>query len=276
MSAGLIKIEAGMRLALQETGGTPPPENVCKPCFDELTGTMSQGLKLRMERDIRDKNKMLMWKNRVVLVKNGRTFMAGKSYSEAAVQYEKYLRVLEVVYNLKKGEISPTIFNNSKRSKELTVIASVYWDLLRIYDTNPHYGDRMQSAAKKLAEFLPYSTIYQDIVKKAESFMKSARNPGVVRGVVKATKSNRGACFIADAAFADQPLALEPFVLRRYRDEVLRGSKMGRRLIWTYYRVSPSAAAAIRRHPRAAALTRRLLHVVARHLHARHADQRRL
>ena len=43
--------------------------------------------------------------------------------SEAAVQYEKYLRVLEVVYNLKKGELSPAVFNNSSRSKELTVIA---------------------------------------------------------------------------------------------------------------------------------------------------------
>ncbi len=38
MSDGLLKIEAGMRIALQETGGSAPPEQVCKPCFDELTG----------------------------------------------------------------------------------------------------------------------------------------------------------------------------------------------------------------------------------------------
>ena len=252
----LTSIDPGMRVALQEAGGVNAPDRVCPACFDQLTSTLSQGLKLRMERDAREKNKMVIWKNRVLLIKNGRTCMANKQYSEAAVQYEKYLKVLEVVYNLKRGEISPAIFNNSKRSKEVTVIASVYWDLLRIYDTNPRYGDRMQTSARKLAEFLPFSTIYPDIVKKAESFAKTARNPAVVKQLVRATQSSRGPCFIADAAFASEPLAATPVVLRRFRDERLRRTPAGRRLVWVYYQVSPALARRLRRHPRAARATR--------------------
>src|SRR5687767_8290787 len=92
-----VTIDAGMRLALKNAGETKEiPEKVCASCFDALTGDVSQGLKLRMERDVREKNKMMMWKNRVHLIKNARGLMNQKAYSEAAVQYEKYLRVLEV------------------------------------------------------------------------------------------------------------------------------------------------------------------------------------
>lgn len=262
----LVTIEPGMRIALAESGGETPPDRTCSACFDQLTGSVSQGLKLRMERDVREKNKMLMWKGRVTLIKNARGFMMAKSYSEAAVQYEKYIRVLEIVYNLNKGDLSPAVFNNSKRSKELTVIASVYWDLVRIYDSSARYGDRMQASAQKLSEFLPFSTVYPDIVKKAEIFAKSARNPAVMKNLLRATKSSRGPCFVADAAFAHQPHALEPFIFRRYRDEHLRRTVVGRRLIWAYYQTSPRLARVLRRHPRAAALARVLLVKLARRL----------
>src|ERR1700754_2995890 len=125
-----FSIDTGMRVALNEAGiAEHLPDQVCPICYEQLTSHVSQGLKLRMERDAREKNKMVMWKNRVHLIKNARSLMNQKAYSEAAVQYEKYLRVLEMVYSLKKGELSPKVFNNSTRSKELTVIASVYWDL---------------------------------------------------------------------------------------------------------------------------------------------------
>ncbi|HMN69357.1 MAG TPA: hypothetical protein PKC28_12520 [Bdellovibrionales bacterium] len=239
----LVPVDAGVRLALTNSGETGHiADAVCPSCFEQITGAVSQGLKLRMERDVREKNKMMMWKNRVHLIKNARNLMAQKSYSEAAVQYEKYLRVLEVVYNLKKGELSPAVFNNSSRSKELTVVASVYWDLLRIYDTHPRYADRMSHAGSRLAQFLPFSPIYPDIVKKAEQFARGAKNQAGMREFLKLVKSSRGPCFIADAAFAENPYAVELHVLRRFRDESLRLSPTGRRLIWAYYRLSPPVA----------------------------------
>lgn len=246
----LVSIDAGMRVALSEAGlGSSLPEEVCSSCYEGFAGQVSQGLKLRMERDHREKNKAVMWKNRVQLVKNARALMAQKAYTEAAIQYEKYIRILELVYNLEKGQINPKVFNNSARSKEMTVIASVFWDLLRIYDTSPHYSDRMSDAAQKLSEFLPYSQIYPDVVKQADHFARSAKNPTIVREFLKTTKSQRGPCFIASAAFADQPYALELYWLRRFRDEVLRPWPTGRRLIWLYYKFSPRLARDISQSP---------------------------
>src|ERR1035437_489749 len=112
LSDSFQAIDAGMRRALQEAGTTGNiPDQVCSTCLESLTGSVNQGLKLRMEQSMREKNKMLVWKNRVHLIKNARILINQKAYSEAAVQYEKYLRVLEVVYNLKKGELSPAVFN---------------------------------------------------------------------------------------------------------------------------------------------------------------------
>ncbi len=236
-----IAIDAGLRETIAAAGnaGGAVPDKVCASCFDILTGSVSQGLKLRMERDVREKNKMMMWKNRVHLIKNASGLMSQKAYSEAAVQYEKYLRVLEVVYNLKKGELSPSVFNNSSRSKELTVVASVYWDLLRIYDTHPRYADHMTKSAGKLAQFLPFSPIYPDIVKKAESFSRSAKNPNTVRQFLRMCKSSKGGCFVATAVYADKPDAVELTILRQFRDQKLRTTVLGRQMIWAYYKTSP-------------------------------------
>jgi hypothetical protein len=260
LSDSFVNIDPGMRVSLQEAGETGQiPDKVCAACFDALTSNVAQGLKLRMEQSMREKNKMMVWKNRVHLIKNARSLMSQKAYSEAAVQYEKYLRVLEVVYNLKKGELSPAVFNNSSRSKELTVIASVYWDLVRIYDTSPRYGERMQRAALKLAEFLQFSPIYPDIVKKAEQFSRSAKNQGVIRQFLRTTKSKRGPCFVATAVYAGQPYALELTLLRNFRDRRLRPYRLGRRMIWLYYKSSPRLALWFTRNPRASAFIRRTL-----------------
>lgn len=263
LSDKFIGVDSGLKVLLADAGNTNLPDQVCANCYEQLTSNMSQGLKLRMEQDQREKNKALMWKNRVHLIKSARNLMSQKAYSEAAVQYEKYIRVLEIVFNLKKGELGPAVFNNSSRSKEMTVVASVYWDLMRIYDTNPRYGDRMQASAARLAQFLPFSTIYPDIIKKAEAFSKTAKNPTVVRNFLRATKSHRGPCFIASAAFADSPYAVELHILRDFRDQKLRRSWLGRQAILFYYRHSPPLARAIGRSALAASVARWALTKIA-------------
>ncbi len=260
LNDNMFTIDAKIRSALQAAGVTGEiPEKLCPSCYDQITGSVSQGMKLRLERDQREKNKMMMWKNRVHLIKNARGLMAQKAYAEAAVQYEKYLRLLEMVYNLKKGELSPAVFNNSSRSKELTVIASVYWDLVRIYDTSPRYIDRMQTAANKLSQFLPFSPLYPDIIKKAEQFSRSCKNPNIVRSFLKATKSRRGPCFIATAVFNDTPDAVELHILRAFRDQKLRSSRLGRGFIFYYYKYSPAVARWIQRSQLKTRTTRWLL-----------------
>lgn len=262
----LLPVKTGMKIALKTTQpGESSASSVCANCYEDLSGKVSQGVKLRMEQETREKNKMMMWKNRVNLIKQARQQMQQRSYSNAAVSYEKYLRVLEIVYNKKKGELSPSIFNNSKHSKELTVVASVYWDLMRIYDTNPRYLQRMKESADKLAEFLAYSTIYPDIVKKAEAFARTAKNPNIVRDFMRKTKTKHPRCFIATAAFGG-PSTPEVEILRQFRDQYLKTSKAGRKLILLYYKCSPPLARWLIKHDSARSLTRMVLKNIARQI----------
>lgn len=188
----------------------------------------------------------MLWKSRVNLIKKARQLMMGKAFSEAAVAYEKYLRVLEVVFDAQPGELTPEHFKDSARTQELTLVASVYWDLLRIYDTSDRYGDRQALASKKLAQFLKFTPIFPDIVRKAETFSRTARNPSAVKAFIKGATSTKTRCFVATAAFDSE---FDPTVvaLQAWRDRVLAQRYLGLLFIQAYERWSPPVAAALDR-----------------------------
>jgi len=190
----------------------------------------------------KEQHRLTLWKSRVQLIKKARMSMGQKLYSDAAVSYEKYLKILDIVFDVKKGErLKPELFKESARTTELTVVASVYWDLLRIYDSNEKYSDRMSTAAKQLAVFIQFTPIYPDIIRKAESFAKTAKNPGIVKQFLKMADKERPRCFIATSAF-ENPQAPEVVELRWFRDQTLKKSDWGRSFILHYYKHSPRIA----------------------------------
>ena len=238
-----------MRLALQEAGKSDGlPDKVCPVCYQELATYVPQGAKLRFERKAQEANKMNLWKTRVTLVKQGRTAMTKKNFSAAAIAYEKYIKVLEVVYDCPPGELKPSHFKNSSRAKELTLIASVYWDLMRIYDSNNRYLHRQQKAGLKLAEFARFTKIYPSLVKNAKAFSKTAKNREVFKNFVKTAQEDRPSCFIATAAFEDSG-CFEVHTLRQFRDLYLKERRWGRKFILFYYKYSPRVALLIERAP---------------------------
>lgn len=88
---------------------------------------------------------------------------------------------------------------------------------------------------------------------------------GRLRGVLNLDSSrvlwlSSGPCFVATVAFGEG--ASELVVLRRFRDEVLWPSRLGRRLVEGYYRFGPAWARAVQPRPRARALVRGVLGVV--------------
>lgn len=220
---------------------------ICLACISDLRKVLSQsrgGVLMAQER-AKEVYRLDLWKNRVSLIKKARDFMTGKNYTAAAVTYEKYIKVLEIVFNLKKGQtLNPTLFKDSARTSEITVVASVYWDLIRIYDTNEKYSDRQLQAGKQLAMFIQYSPIYPDILKKAEAFAKSAKNPGNVKAFIKEATQQRPKCFIATSTYGDQ-FAPEVVYLRLFRDYFLNRHIAGRILVNAYYKLSPTIAATI-------------------------------
>ncbi len=220
----------------------PVGEEICKSCIVDLRKRVygSGGLLLAQER-AKDDRKKKLWTSRVALVKQGNALMNGKLLNEAAVSYEKYLRMLELVFDCKTGQLSPESLKEAAKTAELTIISGVYWDLLRIYDSSDQFADRQRHAASQLAKFINYTPVYADIMKKANVFMKSARNPEVVRYFIGQAKKKRTRCFIATSAF-ETPNALEVQYLRVFRDHTLKSSYWGRKFVYIYYKTSPAIA----------------------------------
>ena len=273
---GLVSVDAGIRLRLQQEAQVASvPEKVCEGCFAQLSKLISKGAVLRAEAQAKEQNRLMLWRNRVQLVKQAKQHLSKKNYSDAAVAYEKYLRVLEIVYECKAGELNPELFKSQARAQEMTVITSVYWDLMRIYDTHSRYGDRQMKAAEKLAKFVRFTPIFPQIMRKAESQARTAKNPEAFKRFLKASNSNRPRCFIATAAFDGQ---ITPTVesLCRFRDDSLLRSRSGRAFVRFYYFVSPAIATALDHCPSLKPSTRKLLQWVAAHLTTRALLRNRL
>lgn len=242
--SGLQVVEPILIKKLAEAGQAAPPAEVCASCYQELAGATARGSVLMAREKAKEQKKLMLWKSRVNLIKKARQNMNEKMFSDAAVTYEKYIRVLEVVFDAQAGDLTPEHFKDSARTQELTVVASVYWDLIRIYDTSDKYGNRQTQAAKKLAQFLKFTPIFPDIVRKAELFQKSAKNPDVIKSFLKMATETKGRCFIATAAF-ESPLAPEVLRLCDFRDDVLYRSFLGSLFVKIYYQISPPIAIAL-------------------------------
>ncbi len=260
----LVPIEAGLRLRiLQNVKSQVLPESVCDGCHVMMTKMVSKGAALRAEASAKEQNRLMLWRNRVGLIKQAKIHLAKKSFSEAAVSFEKYIRVLEIVYDLKPGGLTPDLFKGQMKSQELTVITSVYWDLMRVYDTNSNYKDRQMKAGEKLAEFVRYTPIYGHIMRKADIQSRIAKNPEAFRRFLKLSNAKRPRCFIATAAF-DSYENETVIALCRLRDERLVRSRIGRSFVLAYYRLSPWVANQLDLHPRLKPATRLILKLLTK------------
>ena len=83
--------------------------------------------------------------------------------------------------------------------------------------------------------------------------------------VNSASRKSGSGCFIATAVYPD-PDSPQLTYLRRYRDESLRNTAVGRFGVALYYRLSPPVANWLTRHPGCAALVRRALNAVVHRL----------
>lgn len=240
----LHSVEADVASKLQAMGDQVPSQ-ACMGCLNEMrklsTGGTQGGVLLAQEK-AKEQHRLQLWKSRVGLIKKGRSQMGQKMFSDAAISYEKYLKILDIVFEAEKGQkLTPEMFKEKARTQELTVVCSVYWDLLRIYDQLPQFGERQYEVARQLAKFIKYTPILPDIVKKADAFSRQAKNPGAIKVFLNEASEERSKCFIATSAFesADAP---EVLFLRNYRDQVLLKNHLGQVFVKTYYRISPAIA----------------------------------
>lgn len=205
--------------------------------------------------------KQNLWNYRVLLIKKGNLLVKNDLYGEAAVVYEKYLKILELIYDCGSNGLTPEMLKESARTTELSIIAGIYWDLVRIYDTNDAYIERQKKSAEKLAKFAAFTPLFIDLVRKAKVFQKTSRHPDVIKDMVAKMSNVKSRCFIATAAF-ESPTSPEVQALREFRDVNLRETEWGRQFIFHYYKYSPRVACFIVEHEYLKAPVRFALRIV--------------
>lgn len=256
----LLRIDSGLKLALADVGKTDVPQQVCANCFRELKKGASQGAHLKAKEEAKTNMRTELWKARFELVKQGRRFLQRGELAESAVSYEKYLKIVCIVSEKERHQLDPKLFNESP--KEITIIASVLWDLMLIYDSHIKFAVKHREVSEVLAKFLRFSPIYNSVIRKAEIEISKAKNPQVFRNFLKLCDVQSTRCFIANAAF-ESPLHPTVVLLCRFRDQILTQFFGGRLFIAFYYRVSPKIAATMDRFPLSKKPARSLLRGVA-------------
>lgn len=234
----LHPIDQGMRLRLEKEGAPVNFDSVCTNCFKEFSKGLSSASLLQVEEKMKANHKHNLWNNRLALVRQGRYYMDSKSYADAAMCYEKYMKVIEKVFGKTREELSAELFKDNPR--EVTIISAALWSLVEIYDLNQSYWDRQELNARKLGEMVTYTNLFSSMVKQAQFKRKVAQNPRAYKLFLKAANVKAGKCFIATAALGDHDPHLR--VLRAFRDQVLAPTAAGRFFIHLYYRWSPALA----------------------------------
>lgn len=240
MSTSLLhNIDQGMKLRLEKEGKATSFDAICTACFKTMSKTLSNASYLSAEQTIQQNFKTNLWKSRLTLIRHARNLLALREYAEAAVCYEKYLKIIEYVYEKKRTEFSAQLFKEHPR--EVTLITSALWSLVEIYDLHENYWEKQHAAALKLGEMMSYTNLFTSIVKRATLKRKTAKNPAAYKALLKTANVSHSKCFIASVAYPDRN---DPTVtiLRQFRNQVLARHPLGRSATRFYYSWSPGLA----------------------------------
>lgn len=251
----LHPIDQGMKLRLEQEGAASSHDEVCTNCFKVMSKNLSNASVLQAEKMIQANYKKNLWQNRFALLKEGRACLDRKEHADAAICYEKYLKVIQYVYEKSFEELDASLFGEHPR--EVTLICSALWTLIEIYDLHPNYTAKQESCATKLGELLPYTNLFATLAKQAAIKVRHAKNPRAYQTLLKKANIKTGNCFIASVAFPDRQ---DPTLvtLRQFRNQILATSFLGRRFVRFYYSYSPAVANRLQHKPSA----KKLLHWV--------------
>lgn len=180
--------------------------------------------------------------------------MKKNNAAEATRSLFSYISYLEAALGVPPGGLSPGLFDPKKDAIELLTICGVYWDLARILDKSK--DEKLQKNFNQaLQKFILFTKGHKHQALASETLRKYLRKGRVshrkeFKEAYKViTGMNADYCFIATALFLEIDQK-EQKQLRRYRDEVLLKSSLGRISVKAYYRVSPPIARVLEDSPK--------------------------
>ncbi|MBC7385721.1 MAG: hypothetical protein H7301_06120 [Cryobacterium sp.] len=201
-------------------------------------------LRSRIEKQLKrqqEEQRKELLRRRIDIAKEGvQLAQAGKTV-ESVRKYQQYILILEMWKKAGKDGLTLNHFDRSKDLYEIVLLSGIFWDLAKLYDKakNASQLKEMNTYLKKYLIFskgMPFQPLSAEALRK---YLGSGRCKHRAEFKAIYTSLSGEKCFIAtsllDVTHPDTLLRL-----RRFRDEKLRLSSPGRRLVYFYYRASPT------------------------------------
>jgi hypothetical protein len=189
---------------------------------------------------------------RISIAREGRTHIEKRNYPAAMVSYRRFLTITAKNFDVEIPDLAPALFDEKNRVAECLIMSSVFFDLLKMLDrlATPTAAAERQLYQKLFQRFtrgMPFQHF------AAENLRKHLMNS---RGLLHKKEfwatyhslAGKSFCLVATWAF-DSSSAEEVVRLRRFRDEVLLRSGLGRMLVRAYYRYGHRLALALAKIP---------------------------
>lgn len=180
---------------------------------------------------------------RIQLAKQGRTAYEAKNHVDAIAIYQRFLEITARSRNVDIDALHPKLFPEAERIAESLLIASICFDMAKMYDQVDNAGRERSTYLRLVVMFshgMKFQKMMADNLVKFVAYTAGIRHPDEFKAAGK-TLEKDGRCFIATVAF-ESPAAREVQCLREFRDAYLVTNSLGRYVTESYYFISPPIA----------------------------------
>jgi hypothetical protein len=195
-----------------------------------------------LEVALEERRKKLL-NHRIDLARSGIAAYKKGAMVEAVRAFHQYLRIVEEIKDVIEGGLTPTHFDMKSELPEVLMISGIYWDLVKIYDRTKSASSQREffHFMEKYIAFsrgMPFQPVCAESLRKyiqnEKPFHRTEfKNAYHILSISK--------CFIATSLVDVTQSATLP-TLRKFRDQVLKKSKLGRQFVALYYRHAPPIA----------------------------------
>lgn len=209
-------------------------------------GSVRQRIQESLEQ-ARQSKKRELFRQRVVLARDGLSKYESHRFVEAASAFQTYIRVLEEWHGVEHGDLTPANFDLKEDSAELLLLSGIYWDLAKLFDRTDtdqklkdfkHYMNKFVIFSKGM----PFQAVSAETLRKYISTGKTVHTEEF-KAAYKTLADSR--CFIA-TELMEHTQEETLMILRDYRDRVLLKQRMGKIGVRIYYRIGPFLAQLLR------------------------------
>jgi|GEM_PF-5138412 len=199
---------------------------------------------------------------RITIAREGRTHIERKNFPAAMASYRRFLSITARSFDVQVEELTPSLFDESRRVAESLIISSIFFDLLKMLDKLDSGSAREERVLYhklflRFTKGMPFQHFAAENIRKHLTYSNSLVNKAEFWATYKAIVGKQF-CIVASWAFNSES-SVEVNRLRRFRDEVLRKNRAGRTFTRAYYRHGQKVAEVLAKTPGARAVSRRAL-----------------